>query len=659
MGNAMSDILNELLTDIISLGEATPPNKKTSAPKTNAADIKPRSAKFTSGGRWYSDANFTNYVGRVVGGKWVAATPKEKQAEREKQTQQLVQKPAADDTDSQTQSIEKKISNTRNAVKKESLLHLLKAIQSGDLNTLQDTINDLKLVISPEGKLKAKIYSGDDQKIAGDDREFARNVYDLAKQVGVEISGGVPREDSEQEPPSKLAERFKPSALFKNENLDKLDLQTTDLGIVIEGTELNIVSDADITTAEDNWIERARQFKSSRGEEFTPEYEQNVRRYVRGIYAKANHNIRYMRKLAESGEELGTYEFRGEEGKDVIVKNLTTAITQYVGNQQQLTPILSALQKMKSTKGVREFNSAYEEFSTALQGTPIESSKKYIVESLTAIRTIATGGVAIIPNSDAFKLADVVSIRQNPFTGDLSISQFLVDIDEEQTVSAAGSVKQGRGNASSNEAKIENSEFKTGEVDGVDCSSVKEELLSLCKMRNEIFRPNDGDVPIEAKQKILTVIQKYIPMIQAYYGLEVDMTDEQIYEFLSYGKELVCVDGKPAPALPNKKTGEMKPYNQASSPNGNQWRAWSVLGKVTDAIHNRTVRYQFYDTIRYNGKITTADGIRRFSKMEAQHLKNKMNVKGKPGFTKPDQELNAFTKPATVAETRNGNPCTQ
>ena len=218
---------------------------------------------------------------------------------------------------------------------------------------------------------------------------------------------------------------------------------------------------------------------------------------------------------------------------------------------------------------------------------------------------------------------------------------------------------QGKGNASSNESKIENSEFETGEIDSVDCSTVQEDLLSLCRMRNEIFQPNDGDVPTEAKQKLLSTIQQYRPMIQAYYGLEVDMTDEQIYEFLSYGKELVCVDGKPAPALPNKKTGEMKPYNQASSPNGNQWRAWSVLGKVTDAIHNRTVRYQFYDTIRYNGKITTADGIRRFSKMEAQHLKNKMNVKGKPGFTKPDQELNAFTKPATVAETRNGNPCTQ
>ena len=227
--------------------------------------------------------------------------------------------------------------------------------------------------------LKAKVYSGDDQKIAGDDRDFARSIYDLAKQVGVEIPGATPREDSEQEPPSKVSERFKPSSLFKNENLDKLDLEITDTGVIIEGTELNIVSDADITTAEDNWIERARQFKSSRGEEFTPEYEQNVRRYVRGIYAKANHNIRYMRKLAESGEELGTYEFRGEEGKDVIVKNLTTAITQYVGNQQQLTPILSALQKMKSTKGVREFNSAYEEFSTALQGTAIESSKKYII----------------------------------------------------------------------------------------------------------------------------------------------------------------------------------------------------------------------------------------------------------------------------------------
>jgi hypothetical protein len=566
---------------------------------------------------------------------------------------------APTDTGIDLRSFEKKISTTRDVTKKQSLLRLLKAIQSNNPSTLQSVITDLKLVISPEGKLKAKIYSGDGQKIAGDDRDFARQIYDSTKQLGVEIPGAISREDTEQEPPSKVSEQFKPSALFKNENLNNLDLETTDAGVVIEGTELTIISEEDISKAENYWVERAKQYKTSSGEEFTPEYESNVRRYVRGVYSKANHNIRYMLALAESKQELGTYEFRGDEGKNVIVKNLTAAITQNVPDKEQRAAILSALEKMKTARNIPEFNSAYEEFSKALQGTPIEGSKKYIVESLTAIRTIATGGIAIIPNSDAFKLADVVSIRQNPFTGDLTINQFIVDVDEEQTISAAGSVKQGKGNASSNESKIENSEFDTGEVDGVDCSNIQTDLLSLCRMRNEIFQPNDGNVPAEAKQKLLSTIKQYGSIIKAYYGLDSGMGDDEIYEFLSYGRELVCFDGKPMPTVPDKKTGEMRPYNQGLSPNGEQWRAWSVLGKITDAMHNRTVRYQFYDTIRYNGKITTADGIRRLSKMEAQHLKNKAGVKGKPGFTKPDQELNAFTKPATVTETRNGNPCTQ
>ena len=102
-----------------------------------------------------------------------------------------------------------------------------------------------------------------------------------------------------------------------------------------------------------------------------------------------------------------------------------------------------------------------------------------------------------------------------------------------------------------------------------------------------------------------------------------------------------------------------KPYKKGQSANGGQWRAWSVLGKITDAIHNRTVEQQYYHTVRYNGVIKVADGIRTLSKMKAQHLKNAAKMKGGEGFTKPDQELNGYTIPASIEEVRNGNPCTE
>lgn len=67
----MSELLKEFLVRLFEK-KNTPPVEK-----------KPSNAKFSSGGKWYSDAQHTDYVGRMVRGRWVKATPEEKKREKQ------------------------------------------------------------------------------------------------------------------------------------------------------------------------------------------------------------------------------------------------------------------------------------------------------------------------------------------------------------------------------------------------------------------------------------------------------------------------------------------------------------------------------------------------------------------------------------------------
>ena len=174
--------------------------------------------------------------------------------------------------------------------------------------------------------------------------------------------------------------------------------------------------------------------------------------------------------------------------------------------------------------------------------------------------------------------------------------------------------------------------------------------VSTREIKNTIFA-GDGEEPSEeAKQQVMGYIQKYGPMVKAYFGFPEDMSDEDLYEALSYGRALEC--GPNGPQAPSD--GRPFKEGQPGQPHSGKWRLWAVLGQVTEAIHNRTVEQQYYHTVRYdrNG-IKVADGIRTLSKMEVQP------VKGKGSSGRPDSSQAAFTIPATMEEVRNGNPCTQ
>jgi hypothetical protein len=82
----MKELLLEFLSTILSEKKVT----NAAGITLDIPDTKPPEAKFSSGGKWYSDEGLTDYVGRMYKGKWVQATAAEK--EQEKTATDLVNK---------------------------------------------------------------------------------------------------------------------------------------------------------------------------------------------------------------------------------------------------------------------------------------------------------------------------------------------------------------------------------------------------------------------------------------------------------------------------------------------------------------------------------------------------------------------------------------
>lgn len=738
-------------------------------------------------GKYYNKNN--EYVGKVVDNKWYAAgtepkitqTKAQRDADAEKTAKDntaaqktkgrgadyiggvdpktLQQKPvmsaddvkpsaSADDTDdtSPASKIAPSISTPVQIRKKEILDDIQTAIESGDPKTIQKVIDDYDLRVSASvkpvlkaGKEKeAKSKSSDSeqknpQDITNGDIELSKKLIGLMVQSGATIKGSKKSQDGEEKVSS---DNFKPQNVFAEKPLDQLDVTTDASGnITIEGKRVSILSDTQI----DRVIDAAAEAYKRRGlqqdppVEISSAQEKQFRILMRKRLKSSNRSIEYLQNVAKKGESLEAYQFNGDEGKKEITTALGGLIDTHVPEENR-QEAHSALAEMSSARTPAQFNEAYKKFVKAVKKTPIYKHMKYNAETITALRVLALSGpngIALIPKSDSFPLSDVLSLRENPLTGEIEVTQLVVDFLEGMEVTAAGSVKFLKGAGSKNQGKIENSEFDDGIVDEVDCKDVERDLMDMTDIssRNTIFRSpkevitelselvganvnvpkekreaaraalaeiakartpkelaaahkkfiavisdpsakyNDatmaaardvkdklqaameGKPSPEAKAQIMGWLQKYGPMVRAYYGIEDDMTDDELYEFLSYGKEMACIGGKPAGSA------DGEPFSQAKKQNGQQWRAWSVVGRMTEAVHNRTLKQQFYHTVRYEDDIVVADGITTFSKMEFQSFKNESAWAAGGGLTRPDQAQNAFTIPSTPEETRSGNPC--
>lgn len=649
----------------------------------------PSGAK-SRGGRWYQG---NTYVGKVVDGRFVPASQKPEEpagdaADTPPQKQRVSPTDrSAVDRDAAKMSLASKVKNFRatgegSKENKEILQQLDSAIQSGDRAKLQEVITKYNLYISPEGKIKWKGDIKSKFRTVGGTgdaaKKFAIELVALCDDLGVEIP-----KDSENASGGK----FKPQAIF-GEPEDTIDTMPIENGVEVEGVPLVRKTDADIAAETNRLIAQVNAHRASQTPKKPPLDPKNkkdkkvldrINQYAKQRADEHNHNIEYLLEVHEAGAAAAggrgrggklrnrAYQFpkKGESQEDGLRRmreTMTqTILAEFVSDEAKRREAVAALEEMTTPPmTAKRFNAAYIKFVKATRGTAVHRNMKYVAESLQAMRVVAFGGTALIPASSAFPVADVISLRLNPMTDETMVTLYLVDgiTPDDFEFTVAGSVKYNEGAASANTGKLRATKFRT--------TKIKQDLLraNSDEMKNKIFT-TDGKLSPEARKEIYEFLEVHKKDILKYYGLDDDMSTEDLYHFLSFGRELVCVKTPPPPRPEPTKVGRDEsgdpaawPFTQGQSVNGEQWRAHSVLGKAIEAVHNRNVEQQFYHTAQYtDAGIVVADGIRTVAKMKIQHYKG-ADPLTPAGGTKPQSAQVARTIPVSDGEElRSGNPC--
>jgi len=191
------------------------------------------------------------------------------------------------------------------------------------------------------------------------------------------------------------------------------------------------------------------------------------------------------------------------------------ALNDMVTHARVMSTAKTAVEKRAA---VRAYNAALAEFQASAKGSELGTNMKYVGESLVALRSVAMGKTVLVPDSDSFPLADVITIGKNPITGENSIELFVVLVEEGESASVADSVKFDDGSAGVTHHKDNHSEFgpvlnpdgsvkipggkvvdpSTGKV----TNGVKEDLVAMggVDRKNAIFTP-DGKLSSARKEK--------------------------------------------------------------------------------------------------------------------------------------------------------------
>lgn len=572
---------------------------------------------------------------------------------------------------------------------------LVDAMKSGNVERIRKVIKDNGIIVGSSGRLK----SDDTGKKGFLDEELSLKVFMALQKMGVTLTlkGGKPVDVDKLiaavSGEKRAGSPFKPQNTF-GEVDDVLDVEdiTRDAegnvtGCTVEGERLDKITPDEENRLVEERVSQARQrFGGEMSEEQLREFEQNVEEYVRARIREQNANIDWLVEVHEQKGGLKYLQFpkKGETTESATARMVTklgelvdahiTDPTKREAARTALDDMATHAAKMRTAKtreerreAAREYNAALSAFQTAAEGSELGKSMTDVGESLVALRSVALGKTVLIPDAQNFPLADVITIGKNPVTGESSIELFVVDVDAQESISVADSVKVGRlGNAGVTYEKDAHSEF--GPVRGpggsvIPGEEVKIDLIAMGGDRKKEIFTRDGQLSKDAKDRIIADFEKYGDVAREYFGLPTDpnaegyLNAEQLYEFLSYGTALTCVDGKPA-------HGPMLAAGDASrgSQNPEQWKASNALGMLHEAVHNRTVTQQYYRTtqIKRSGMVI-ADGIRTRSKAVFQPYKTLVSgTERSPRVGKaPDSSMVAFSVPAEEKQLRSGNPCNE
>jgi hypothetical protein len=355
----MNELANELINEILLLGEVgkkpsrkpSPAKKPSNKKKSQQDNKKPTSAKYVSGGRWYSDPEFNDYVGRMEKGKWIDATPEEKAKERGKEPARAVRQPtspSASQPQAAGQQSAVSIPKKPKAFGDQKLYdEFVRLINSGNTAALQKFVDAHKIQYNPDKDTfyvgvdsNNRTLSSDDRKIFGDSkstRVIQKAIFDRLKQAGVNFELA-----SSTSP-------FSPDKIAPPSTRRIFDGAVKGTTITFNGVQYEALPEADIDafvkTKYDSWLQ-------GKGRNSTLPQRREFREKLAVAAFAISQRHRVLSVLAEGQDGKGPEEiavYDTDESKGEFIGSLQKAIVSALSPERQKTvsKLFDDLQQVK------------------------------------------------------------------------------------------------------------------------------------------------------------------------------------------------------------------------------------------------------------------------------------------------------------------------
>lgn len=510
----------------------------------------------------------------------------------------------------------KSLSSVRRGAGKEGS-DFLNALESGNPKTVKALIDKLGITISPEGKIKAKNVPGGRtaEKILGNSKNVAMHINSLLtsmKLPALTISAPekLPPEDSSQIPSSD-AEVFKPSTMFSDRPEVSVSVGPNDVKIgeaqyiTLDNFEPGSERRNSLLIEQEHIQEIKNRYPDLSEEEMERKADD-----INGILSTHNARVRFLQAAIQRGEkfrDLGS----GTEAVKLISDKLSSTLKSIVPSSEQ-KKLQSALDVMASAKNIEEFDNAWKEVNSTLTNSNLpKGSVPLICEHLTAMRSAVNGQSIMLPESDSFKLGDLISYSPAGVTS----SDIRAIVNGVQLIEVGidiGSVKRDAGAASTVGSRITTTTFAGEGVEDTLTILGRGPTKTDPGSMGEIYSATTPAELKKVKEKIAGAIMGRITDVRSYYKIPDSMSDEQVLEGLMTGNAPVYdKKGNFVKFGPEAPQFKMKNKGKGISPiNREQLRLYSLSGYAFDAIYNTNATGQaFSNTTFKREKILVSDGI--------------------------------------------------
>jgi len=501
----------------------------------------------------------------------------------------------------------------------------ISALEAGNVGAIRKLVDKLDVTVSKEGKIKAMAIGGSSgtKKLFGDNKNAPLYINKMLEALGLPL---LPIETIPKNKSSDISvEELKPSTVFS----DRPQVRTTVHagGVKLGNSDYNILTSYPPNTKALRalMVERTKLSEiQNRYPGITQDEAQRKVDDINGIIDTHNARVRFLQAEIQRGgkfRELGS----GKEAIDLVNQRLQGVLQgKLTGKDRKL--VLQQLDALANAPTVEEFDSGWGNLNKTLSTAVLPNgSVPLICEHLTAMRNALRGASIMLPESDSFKLGDIIAYSAEG----VNTQDVRSIVDGVQMIEVGldiGSVKRDAGGASAVGSRTEASAF-AGEgipdvlnvlgrspVKGTDPGTI-----------GEIYGAKNKKELAVVEQKVVGVIKGRMKDIRTYYRIPETMSDDEVIAGLKTGNQ-------PTYDKTGKFTrfGVVNPVFSADNPDGSrmtelnkkQLELYSLCGFAYDAVYNSNCTGQaFSNTTFKKDSIVVSDGIKTMGQSRFQFNK--------------------------------------